>query len=407
MINGRRIIKYYIMYFFAILAPQILMISNKGSTFDTLYKAFVLICFILVYFMFLKSTDLLYLSRNSILWLLLYVSSSIIGIMYSGNLGLYSLFLTGIICIVFICFIAFPANMYIKRENVNKFTYVYILLIVYACVFNFVKNGTSIVASVSSVGAGNFSSFFDNKNTYGLFLFCGIIGCCLCINSSPQKWFPRLALFLIFANLLVCASRTALFASVGYIVIYYVLANGKSIYAWLTAIVVVLFVYYLSVNVDFVSTFLTNHVFRNDSGLLDRNTMAEVTLDNISGIGWLFGYGENASSYMAQYTGYAYFHNTFIEIMATGGIVKALLYLALIIKSFIVSTKIFRHYSKKIGAVFMAAWIAYFIYSFGESVVILNGDTQGFIMTIFLLTLPQLYYNSYNIQEKFYDGEKK
>lgn len=128
--------------------------------------------------------------------------------------------------------------------------------------------------------------------------------------------------------------------------------------------------------------------------------MAQVTLDNMSELSWIFGYGENASSYMAQYTGFAYFHNTFIEIVATGGIIKAVLYLVLIFKSFMISTKIFRYYSKKIGSVFLAAWIAYFIYSFGESVVILNGDTQGFIMTIFLLTLPQLYYNSYQIKEE-------
>lgn len=71
MIRDGRIIKYYFVYFIAILAPQILMISNKGSVADTLYKAAVLMIFLISFLRLLTSTGKLRLSSLSFLWWLL------------------------------------------------------------------------------------------------------------------------------------------------------------------------------------------------------------------------------------------------------------------------------------------------------------------------------------------------
>lgn len=397
-----KVINYYIIYFFAILMPQILMISNKGGMFDTAYKGGVLISFVVVYFWFLHNKNALHISRNSAIWLITYILGAVIGAGIANELEFGTCFLIGIISVVYLCFISLASNVYIEKVEIDKFALCYVFLIIYACIFNLVKNGTQIVASLKMQGAGNFSSFFDNKNTFGLFLFCGIIATTLCLNRVKQRKIWYAALVFILINLIVSSSRTALFSSIAFLCIYYVFSNWKKPSVWMSAILLIGVLYYFTINVEFISTFLENHIFRNDSSMLDRNIMAQTTLQNISEWGWIFGYGENADSYMARYTGYAYFHNTFIEIIATGGIIKAFLYCILAIKAITMSIKIYKKESIKIGAIFIAAWISYFMYSFGESVVLLNGDTQGFIMTFLLLTLPQLYYNSYQKEERFY-----
>lgn len=401
MINNPKIIKSYIVYFFAILLPQILMISSKGSTRDTLYKMAVLGLFVSWFFVSMKESGNFFVAKGKVLWLVLYCLGSCMGMIFSDTMGISAIASMIIIAFVFIFFVAFNENLYFNIEDIDKFPFFFTLLIGYACVFNILKNGKSIAASSAEVGAGNFSSFFDNKNTFGLFLFCGVIAGTLCVNHINDKAKAVFSIIIvgIFISLVICGSRTALISSMAFLIIYFTFVKKKNLGTVAMMIIVVGIAAYLCFKVPVINEYIQNHLLRNDNSYLDRSIMANTTIDNIKGLAWIYGYGENAVSYMSQYTGYAYFHNTYIEVLATGGILKCILYGTFCVQSISNAWKIFTRYSREVGGLFCSAWFAYFIYSFGESVVVLNGDTQGFIMTMFLVTLPQLYLNYYVMEE--------
>ena len=375
------------------------MISSKGSARDTLYKMAVLLLFVGWYVMTLKESKSFVITKGKMTWIVLYCLGSCSGMIFSDTMGISAISSMVIIVFVFMFFVALNENFYFDISNIDKFPFCFMLLMGYACIFNIIRNGKSILASISDVGAGNFSSFFDNKNTFGLFLFCGVIAGTLCANHMNNKMASRIILAGLLVSLVICGSRTALISSIVFLFIYFAFAKKKNWGNIIVVIGVVGIVVYVSFKVPIVNEYLQNHLLRNDNSYLDRSVMANVTLDNITGTAWIWGYGEDAVSYMSKYTGYAYFHNTYIEVLATGGVLKCLLYGSFCLVSIKNAWKTYLRYSREIGGVFLSAWIAYFVYSFGESVVILNGDTQGFIMTMILITLPQLYLNYYVVEK--------
>ena len=398
--SDKNLAVWYFVYFIAILLPQILLISAKGSLFDSAYKAVVLAIFSFAYIYVLESRKVFLFRSQELGIVAVYLATSLAGILCVGEISLSAIILSLTTTLMYLYFFSVIKFIYLEKKGIDKVSTFYVIFILYACVFNVLYYGGRPLLALFSGEGGYYASFFDNKNTYGLFLLLGVIFAVLNRSHTTRKKLNLFAILFIFFNLLTCGSRTSLYCAVLFIALYYLLANRKNWISWLL-IILVIFVFFIAVdNIEWLNQYLNNYIFRDDDSFVNRSEMAAATFKHMSGFAWLVGYGEDAATYLSPYTKNSYFHNSFVAVIATGGIIKTILYVLLFVKIVQVYWRIYRVYSVKIGAVFIAAFITYVAYSWGESVVLLNADTQSMGMTLLLLTLPQLYLNTFRHEQE-------
>jgi len=393
--RNKALTELYFMYFFGALAPQILMISTKGSLFDTVYKALVLLLFLVGMINYTKRNDIKFLSKRNVFIALVFSVNALMGLLF-GKVSISAIISTATIVIMLLFFFFVPYVAKITEGDLYRLSRYLTLFIDYACIFNLAFNGTRILSALSGRGNAYLSSFFDNQNTYGFFLFAGLFFVSLYARLQQKKSEAIVLLsqyLLIFFNLLLAASRTALLSSTIFVVIYTFLRSKHKLYYMLSFTVVACILIGLYIEVPWLNQYIDIFIFRKDSSLDERFFMNEVTMRAFSPIHYVFGYGEDAASYFSHYTYNAYFHNSFIALFATGGIVKLLIYISIIIHSLKCSLAIYKHW-KALGAACMSVIIVYFIYSFGESVLIMDPDTQSMLATLAVVSIPSLINNS-------------
>ena len=248
-------------------------------------------------------------------------------------------------------------------------------------------------------------SFFDNKNTFGIYSLFSIISGIYLIFKDKYKKITLLLLLSQLFSLIISFSRSALLLLFVFLFVFMILAlrtknvfniKEKNIFKFsvfvllsITAFILLFYVF----NYRF-RDFVLRAIIRSDFGdagrtnywqrgveLIDFNNLFDV----IFGIGWS---ELNAS-------GYSYLHNIYVEIFVVGGLAKIVFYLFIVVYGF--HLFFIKRYNKSLAELFgLSILLSYLLYGFLESQIIFELGIAPFLFVLYIFVIPQ----NYNQSEK-------
>lgn len=321
------------------------------------------------------------ITKNGLTLFLIFVIVRIMSIIANANLLTSSIIINDIY--YFVSFlVAYCAIFFFIIPNVDKScsnvifkkTCKCILLVsVFFCVFNIIKNFNMLsqFAVSNETYDFNFSSFFSNRNNFGKLLFASNImllyGKKNGIISSRTFW---ILFILFFVNIFICLSRTAILCTIVFYLVY-LLKNKKNIIYFSILLVIIVLIICFNQNLKHI---VLDLLLRKENGLTGRTEIWKHAFHIIKEKP-LFGHTNlNSSNLIYEYANNYYYHNSFLKIMASSGIVYLILILSVIIKKY---KEIFKHKKYKEKFYFlMALFVSLILYSFAEEFVFFG---TGFI----------------------------
>lgn len=373
------------------MMPQIL--GFNGSVFDTLYK--VILIMLLVFITNQKEKFFL-VSKYFVFYVFMNVVSCGAAIIINDtDIGTEFMDVVTNILLLYLLHEA-VMNSYTERSSeIDKFYRIIVYFMLVASVYNIIVNFNSVLnmTSLSVYGENNICSFFDNKNTFGVFLLFGVLAASILkIMTNEIKWTLYACIFLL--NEFVAMCRTAIVISLVLIFLSFFLDENqrlKSIFSAICIIGIVIIV--LQSNASF-NKFIFENLFGDSSSVDIRNSYIENMLPLAKGEHLLFGYGDsNASILAATYTGNQYYHNTYLKELISGGLLGVGIQISGIILSFFYGYRC-RVYNKTIGNICIMSTVVYLVYSNFESVLLFDSPVVAMMAVIFIISLPILFYNS-------------
>lgn len=366
--------------------PQILGIEN--GFIDTVVKLLTIAVFTLLVF---RSKDLLDMNIFFLVYICVSVARSL-GTLLINQVGIVSLIteiLTNVL--LFYLFYEKPRNTKIvTKENVNEFFEIFVWFMVVACVYNMIFNFSEFISfSRGSVYTDDGAkSFFDNKNTFGIFLMFGTIASTnMAIETKERKWLAITGLFVL--NELAAQCKTAIYLS-AVVVLFVILINKKVKMSRKVAAVAVIFI---GSRIPVVYNFFSNML--SDTQSMDiRNFAVERMLPLVKGIRFFFGYGNDLARNLAvAYTGNQYYHNTYLYALISGGFFKFLLYIVGIGVSLLFGYRILK-LDRETGWLSIITTGSYVVYAWMESFILFHSNVVSLLATVFVVTIPILRYNA-------------
>lgn len=379
--------KVYFLYLFLVLLPQIVGYSAKGSMMDTVWKAGV-IAITMLYVAYKVGWRI---ARYVIVPCLLYIFGQGLALMFG------SIFTTAAIvnCVVVIAMVYLflsvsHQNEFFDMNDMMWFVNAFILLMLYAIIYNFIKDPSAVLNAMSNKSAYSnmMSSFFDNKQTFGMFLFMAFIVAGYGYIISEKKKYLLIAI-LFFANLFLCLSRTALFACAAFILISTVLLYSSNRNLSRFIVLMIIAALLLVKFVPALNTFIFDVVLDTESTMDARSNIWEDAFRALQGEKWIFGFGEGSVGKVLESVDSdgRNAHNGIVQVLITGGIVKLILYVCVLCKV-VASIMRIKKYNKQLAYVFLAALISIFVFSMGEALVLLDTSAPCIVSSIICIALP-------------------
>ena len=383
-------------YFFGIfivlaMLPQI--IGFNGSMVDSMYKLLLLAW---LFIMTLASKNIGKVSYFTLIFIVVSLINTI-GTLAINNISIVSevyIFLIGIILSIILVESALKENT-LRFFDVLVFYKIFVYFMLIAAIYNMIIHFNSLlhITSISVYNSENICSFFDNKNTYGVFLiFAVLASTILNIITREKLWLVSSGIFLV--NDLMAMCRTAILLSLILIAISFWVDESKKIRnAIVFSLLIITVVATLNTN-DFVREYVLNNLFGSTKSLDARNSYIEALLPFARGAHLWFGYGNRgALELAAQYTGNVYYHNAYLKELMMGGIIKLGTQIFVLLTSFKYGLRC-RKLKKTIGNLCILSTIIYIIYVFAESVILFDAPVVAIMAVMFIISMPILFYNS-------------
>lgn len=383
-------------YFFGIfivlaMLPQI--IGFNGSMVDSIYKLLLLAW---LFIMTLASKNIGKVSYFTLIFIVVSLINTI-GTLAINNISIVSevyIFLIGIILSIILVESALKENT-LRFFDVLVFYKIFVYFMLIAAIYNMIIHFNSLlhITSISVYNSENICSFFDNKNTYGVFLiFAVLASTILNIITREKLWLVSSGIFLV--NELMAMCRTAILLSLILIAISFWVDESKKIRnAIVFSLLIITVVATLNTN-DFVREYVLNNLFGSTKSIDARNSYIEALLPFARGAQLWFGYGNRgALELAAQYTGNVYYHNAYLKELMMGGIIKLGTQIFVLLTSFKYGFRC-RKLKKTIGNLCILSTIIYIIYVFAESVILFDAPVVAIMAVMFIISMPILFYNS-------------
>lgn len=235
-------------------------------------------------------------------------------------------------------------NMSVTEEQLLGFMKKITILAFIACVYNIISNASGIasILTILSSYSVSFSSFFPNRNQFGIFLLIAIISNLYIINKEKKKRNSLLQMFFI-VNLALTMSRTSM---IGVMVVYFIKTildyriYKETLRTFLGKMIIIIIVI-ISVMVTLNNERLMNTIDRlyirsdtleSGSGRIDvwKNGL-NILVDNniLIGVGRFNAIELNHQIYNSELN---YFHSMYIETIVTYGCVGFIAFVCLIYK---------------------------------------------------------------------------
>lgn len=383
-------------YFFGIfivlaMLPQI--IGFNGSMVDSMYKLLLLAW---LFIMTLASKNIGKVSYFTLIFIVVSLINTI-GTLAINNISIVSevyVFLIGIILSIILVESALKENT-LRFFDVLVFYKIFVYFMLIAAIYNMIIHFNSLlhITSISVYNSESICSFFDNKNTYGVFLiFAVLASTILNIITREKLWLVSSGIFLV--NELMAMCRTAILLSLILIAISFWVDESKKIRnAIVFSLLIITVVATLNTN-DFVREYVLNNLFGSTKSIDARNSYIEALLPFARGAHLWFGYGNRgALELAAQYTGNVYYHNAYLKELMMGGIIKLGTQIFVLLTSFKYGFRC-RKLKKTIGNLCILSTIIYIIYVFAESVILFDAPVVAIMAVMFIISMPILFYNS-------------
>lgn len=283
----------------------------------------------------------------------------------------------------------------INEEQLMLFMKLFVIFILYACIFNIFVNYdiiTSLSTSIRSYEL-NLSSFFDNRNTFGFYLFLAAACNFYLILKNRRNLFFYFTMLIIVGSLLLTLSRSSMVALLVFLLAFLILENRIKLYfKYFVACVGIIVAI---ATIPSLNEFITNNVIREEAGLSGRDAVYSQAAGLLNtGKDILFGIGYNSSqAQLEQQTGYTSAHNTYLAILMRGGVLLLSFFIVAMIFAANKMAKV-RQHNQQLGNFFIALLISYLVYSFTESQVIFFSSVTSFTITTFIIFIP-LYLSNY------------
>lgn len=391
----------FIVYIIAANLFQILGIYEQYPTLDSAWKATVLLG--LLSFTIFKVRKAPTINRSYWPFFVALLLYQLVNPLVTGDIPRSIGEITAIAFppISFFVFLILFNTYNMNERQLMLFMKLFVIFILYACIFNIFVNYdiiTSLSTNVRSYEL-NLSAFFDNRNTFGFYLFLAAACNFYLILKNRRNLFFYFTIFVIIGSLLLTLSRSSIVALMVFLLAFLVLENRIKLYfKYLAACIGIIVAVAM---IPSLNEFITNNVIREEAGLSGRDavyTQAAGLLDTGKDI--LFGIGyNNSQSQLEQQTGYTSAHNTYLAILIRGGVLLLSFFIIAMIFAANKMTKV-RQYNKQLGNFLIALLISYLIYSFAESQVIFFSSVTSFTITTFIILIPLYLSNSYTSRTK-------
>jgi len=369
-------------FIIAAIIPQIF--GFNGSVVDSIWKA-------LIFLFFLLNTKLTLskITIESFVYLFAYISSSVLTCVINSSITTMNLLDIILPAMLFYLFVEASLNQTFNKVDLITFLRIFVYFVFASCLYSiFVDYSTyinldslSLYSTISGI-----SSVFDNKNSFGFFLLYGFLSALILWRITKKKRWLLYSCFFFF-NELVVLSRTALFISAAIFILINLLDRRKLF----SKILVILSVVFLAIIVVKSNTSISDFIERNllkSKSLSDRASQWNSMIQLFNGTNLWFGYGKDLSYSMNYiYAGRRYFHNTYLYILSSGGILRMISFAYLIIMAGKKSVKALRN-NLEYGIISICAVSTYLIYSMSESCVLNDTPAIAMTATAFTLVLP-------------------
>lgn len=367
-----------------------------GEMVKLLLKAGVIVVFTLLFFV---NGDLR-VSRSYIAMASMLIVSALLTCVANSGSILTAMINTGISAITVLFFYDRAKRCrQITKDDLLWFYKIYAYFIMVSCIYNLAINYRALlnIYSLNVYGEDDIASFFDNKNTFGVFLLFGVLATTILkIETNQRRWTIFSAIFLLNEVMAMC--RTAIVLSAFLLVATYFADRKRLVRKLAVAAIVAVAVIVVWQCLPQVRTLFQDKLFGNTQSLDARNEYIRNLLPNITGIHVLVGYGQGATDLAYTYTGNSYFHNTFLQAYAYGGVIRLALLLAYMGISFGYCLRI-RKRSEQDGNLCLISLAMYCIYSFSEAVVLFDSQVVSMVSAAFVISLPILLYNASRNEE--------
>lgn len=394
------------------LVPTILLGLFKipSSLYTALY-ALVYIIQTLVMLIFCRK-KFKKITKKEALIIVICVTNSLLAILF-GFLKYQSvdkneyLFIVSLVSNV-ILFVVLSSKFDTDRNQLSSFIKKFLLISVISVIANFALNYKLItnLSAITNSYSVNFSSFFPNRNQFGLFMLVAVILNSILMTWNRSKKYKILQIVFI-ANLLLSMSRNSMFGLfVFYLAKYFIRRKNnkkkikistKRVFSFVASLSILGVILYVVSKNGLIQDKISELFIRADnlesgSGRFEtwQNGLNLALENNI-----FFGVGRYLAiklNHVMYGNNLEYFHSVYIEKLATHGILGLiwLIELMKVIWSKVKKSKV----EKNIKNIILASLVSFWIFSIFETTTRFSiGYADTFFM-IFFFTLPQIIANS-------------
>lgn len=319
------------------------------------------------------------------------ISSLTMGINYLEIVNVFARFIS-----VFI-FLCIPSKMSISKDEFMRFMQFIVALGLVASLYNMIINFKEMlnILNISNPYEVNFSSFYSNRNSFAQLLFFSIVANTFLYSENKRK--INLLYYLIyFINVFLTLSRTVLACVVIFLMVLSYVYNMNRIKASVVVFIFIIGSIVLVTNKPEIRNFIIDMVVRKEHGTSGRSELWFIAINILNEINWIFGVGYMSSMDIIKSMSkdLQEFHSFYIETLVGGGIIDILLH-CIIFVVIIRRVKIISRIDRKIGVIYLSAYISLLFYALFESASIFTMGYVGTLFTIFIVTIPLLYSNGF------------
>ncbi|MBL8030759.1 MAG: hypothetical protein JNK33_00315 [Candidatus Doudnabacteria bacterium] len=274
----------------------------------------------------------------------------------------------------------------ISQRNFADFMRLYVYFVVFAGVYNFGMNFDRILSFTSSTGLYTYElqSFFENRNAYGLVLAFGIIAT---FYLKAAKRLKNCTANIIAAFLSVNIFLTLSRGAIGIILIFAFIYSIQKGFVAFTKFLATMIVLVATLCLVFGTTFLSENLIRAESGTTHRSAIQSYGLNYFYTGNELFGTGEKIRPLLKDEFNVSSVHNSYVDMLVTGGWLMIVLYCLLIAAILHTSVRLPHSYRNE-KRFFYALFIAYFLYSLIETAIPFKISPTSAVITIFIYITP-------------------
>lgn len=397
VISKNMISTYYAVFIVLALLPQVFGFNDRGI--GDVWKMGILIWLLVLSFIKNKTINL---SVIGIAYLFFYMVVNVACLITDFDISITTMFNLVIGVVLIYLFFDWPIReKNISKSDIFEFFRILVWFMLVACIYNMIVNAKQLlnITSISVYGSDATTSFFDNKNTFGVFLLFGTISATFCkIYEGKNKWLYITFLFLV--NALMAMSRTAIVLIIFLLIASFLIGDKKTRKSRIFFLSILLFMsivlYFTS---STISNYIDNNLFGNTQSLDIRDRYIERMLPLARGFYLYFGYGvEKSIQLTIEYAGNRYYHNTYLQLLMEGGLMKLSVFVVGVIYSIRNTIKLCRM-NKKIGYMCAATITTYLIYASIESVILFDTPVIAMLASIFVISIPRLFLNAEELCE--------